>query len=85
MAKLLSYSLSGQGITPNKSTFFFSLLKRAGVIFPPRPHFCNVKGKLYFHPVEPVEETTRQSILSLLAGQGVKNAVLESCGSYVKK
>jgi len=84
MAKLLSYSLSGKGIAPEKSTFFFSLIKKAGVIFPPRPHFGNTGGKLYFHSTEPIGEKTEQAIIELLKKHGVNNPRIELCGNYIK-
>jgi hypothetical protein len=85
MTKLLSYNLSGQGVTPAKSIIFINLLKQSGVKFPPRPSFGNTGGKLYFHPIEPVGKKTEQDFLALLERCGVKKAKLERCGNYVSK
>lgn len=83
MAEYLYYALSGKrGITPDRTHFLISQLKRAGVVFPHHPKFGIVNGRLIFHPIHKIKDKTKKLALTFIEGEGVKDAKIEVDGKY---
>jgi len=78
MTENLYYVLSGKkGITSDRSWFLISQLRKAGVLFPHHPKFGVVNGRLIFHAMHEISDETKKMALTLIAGEGVKDAKIE--------
>lgn len=86
MIELFIYTLSGKtGIMPGRSMFFISLLKKAGVLFQFHPKYDIIKGQLVFYPTHIISDETMKIALTLIKGEGVKDAKIEKTGKYLIK
>jgi len=84
MVRCYSYALSGKEIVSGESRFYIRLLINAGAVFPFRPKYNNVKGKLLFYTIQEITEEIKERALALFKEEGVKDAAIKANGSYLK-